>query len=105
MMCIMQLRIFTDFERKKRRRKETIDEIKKQLCLDSVLPKRYIVDQLDSFQHEVSDIVAQNGTTADEKVENLEKLFKKLMAGVESRALQVKEERQLNVWLMNCSTK
>ena len=32
-------------------------------------------------------------------MENLEKLFKKLTAGVESRALQVKEERQLNVWL------
>ena len=63
------------------------------------------MDWLDSFQREVSDIVAQNGTTADKKVENLEKLFKKLTAGVESRALQVKEERQLNVWLMNCSTK
>ena len=91
--------IFTDFERKKTRKKETIDELKKQLCLGSVLPKQYVVDRLDSFQRELSDVVAQNGATAEERVENLEKLFKKFMDGVESRALQVKEGRQLNVWL------
>jgi len=92
--------IFTDFERKKEGKKEAIDKLKKQLCLESVLLRQCVVDQLDSFQREVSGIAAQNGTTADEKVENLEKLCKKLTAGImESRAFQVNEERQLNVWM------
>jgi len=96
---VRNVAIFTDFERKKEEKKEPIDKLKKQLCLDTVLPKWYIMDWLDSFQREVSDIAAQS-TTADEKAENLEKLFKKFTAGfMESSALQVKEERQLNVWL------
>ena len=92
--------IFTDFERKKEGKKEKVDELKKQLCLGSVLPEWYVVDRLDSFQREVSGIAAQNGTTADEKVENLEKLVKTFTAGfMKGGALQVNEGRQLNAWL------
>jgi len=92
--------IFTDFERKKEGKKENVDKLKKQLCLGSVLPEWYVVDRLDSFQCEVSGIAAQNGTTADEKVENLEKLVKTFTADfMKGGALQVNEERQLNVWL------
>ena len=92
--------IFTDYDGKIRIKKENIDRLKKQLRLGYAVPEWYVVDQFDSFQCEVSDIVSEDGTTAEEKLKDLEKLVKAFAAGfMKGGALIVDEERQLNNWL------
>jgi len=96
--------IFADYLEKLNGRKAEAIDLKKNLCFNSVVPEKYIHDELDSFKCEVDAIVygsfEDTGTVPGKIVGDLQKSIAKFVTNLRSMtAFEICEERQLNIWM------
>ena len=75
----------------------------KNLCLRSVVPKKYVYDKFNSFKEEVDAIIygALESTVFSAKTLcDLQRSISKFATSLHGmKGLEVKEERQLNIWM------
>jgi len=90
--------IFADYVQKLKKTEGKAKDLKKQLCLESVVPKSYIDDFKCKVDSIVCGVLGETGTVEKERaLSNLQSSIATLMKGLP--VFTVREERQLNTWL------